>query len=353
MKQMLLVGGVLVVLLALFVFPSSAITVDGSKYMESIAPGATGVHTITVKSAANDTAQNVTVLLFGFGQSADKSYTMLDADKDTSSFSARKYISIDKTNFTLEPGSQQTVKVNISLPSNVGDGGRYALVQVKSVPVGGNSTYATAVLIPIMVTIKNSTITEVGNVTGLTFSDKGVSTQFKNMGNHHFYSADNEVQVFNSAGVFTSGKSSGPTPYAIIPGSAVSFVVNIENLTQGDYTAISKVVIDGKKLDEKMERFSVNANKKISPLTTTVAPTPVITAIATPVITKPPVTALTTKIVTTGVTPIATKPVNTTANADEINILGLIIPGWAAAVLAFVVTFGVILGILYYRKNYE
>jgi hypothetical protein len=335
MKQILLVGGLLVILLAFVVFPSSAITVDGSKYMESIAPGSSGVHQIIVKSSANDTAQDVTVTVFGFGQGVDKSYAMLDTPKDTSAYSARGLITLDKNSFKLEPGTQQTVKATIAFPGNLGIGGRYALIQVKAVPAGGTSTYATAVLIPVMATVKDSLLTETGSITGVTFSPKGVSTQFKNTGNHHFYSAQNDVQVFNTAGQFVAGATSGPTPYAIIPGNEVSFVLEVKDLPAGDYTAVSKISLGDKKLDEKMERFSVDANKQIGPLSTSTKVSTKISTIATP-------------------TPLAngTKVNSTTLHTDEINLFGLILPGWVVAVLAFVITFGVILGLLYYRANY-
>jgi hypothetical protein len=78
-----------------------------------------------------------------------------DAAQDVSPYSARSFITIDKSLVHLTKGFSENVTATIRIPSNVGVGGRYAIVYIHSAPIGGGTTsIVTAITVPILITIK-------------------------------------------------------------------------------------------------------------------------------------------------------------------------------------------------------
>jgi hypothetical protein len=258
----------LIIVLMLSVATVSAISVSGAKYMGNISPGGTDVHTMTVGIGPGEDPTDVIVEVMGFGQGMDKGYTTLDPASDLSPYSARTFITLDKNTVHLEPGTTQTINANITLPKNVGAGGRYAIIFIHALPGKGKS-FTTAVMVPVLITDSGTTISETGSITKLEVSDVTIgqpitiSTTLKNTGNYHYYRTVNEVVVTDANGTIRADNSTSASVYAIIPGNTVDFNIqpDLKNLPLGTYTVNSKVLLeDGRILDNKTTTFVVKTN---------------------------------------------------------------------------------------------
>ena len=258
----------LVLLAALLCTPTSAgLTVSGGKYMGEIAPGETYVHMITVSTAPTDDPVDIVIDLMGFGQSADHSYTGLTAEEDTGQYSARPFITLDASTFTLNAGDSKTVKVIIAVPNDVGDGGRYAMINIHTKPVsGGMVSISSAIGVPVMVTIKGQPIIETGSISEIKSVTKqdgktAIVTTFKNTGNHHYYGATNSVTVNDAGGKQVAFVSLDPSLTAIIPQATVMFeAVTPTPLIAGTYSVDSKVILpNGTILDSKKMTVEVGS----------------------------------------------------------------------------------------------
>lgn len=255
----------LVIVLMLAVVPVSAISVTGAKYLGNISPGETAVHTMTVGIGPDEGATDVLLDVMGFGQSPDEGYTPLDPAKDTSPYTARGFIALDNASIHLEPGSKQVVNADITLPSNVGAGGRYAIIYIHALPGKGKS-FTTAVIVPVFITVSGSSLTETGRITELDVSDVTIgqpitiTTTFQNTGNYHYYNSLNNVILTDANGNILADNSTQPSSYAIIPGNIVGFTIqpDLKNLPLGTYTVNSRVLLNnGLVLDNKTTTFSI------------------------------------------------------------------------------------------------
>jgi len=248
--------------------PVSAIGVTGAKYMGSIPAGGTDTHIIMVRNGADEAPTDVLIEVMGFGQVMDKGYTTLDPAKDVSPYSARTFISLNKNSLHLEPGKTENVTATITLPANVGAGGRYAIIFVHALP-GIEQSFATAIDVPVLITVSGTTPTETGSITSVDSGEVTIgqpiviTTTFKNTGNYHYYHTVNEVTLTDANGNVIAQDSLPPSGFAIIPENTVAFTVtpNVKDLPVGTYTVSSKVLLeDGRVLDEKATTFAVKTN---------------------------------------------------------------------------------------------
>ena len=254
--------------------PALALGVAGAKYMESMAPGSTGIHIISVSIGADEKPTDVQIDIMGFGQGTDRGYLALVPEKDTSPYSARTYISLDNSTLHLEPGTSKMVNAKINVPKNTGAGGRYAMIYVHTVPKPGESL-ATAVNIPVLITVSGTTPTESGSISQVDMGTVTlgqpitVTTNFMNTGNYHYYNTVNTVTLTDVKGNTISTVSTTPSSQAILPGSMVRFVANppTGSLPIGTYTVVSSVSLQsGKILDTKTTSFEIQ-KPYIAPVT--------------------------------------------------------------------------------------
>ena len=245
--------------------PVSALSVSGAKYMNSIPPGGTDIHKMIVGIGGDEDPTDVMVEVLGFGQTRDLVYTTLSPVNDLSPYSARKFISLDTGTIHLEPGAKKEVTATITLPRNVGAGGRYAIIYIHAIPGKGKS-FTTAVNVPVLVTVSGSSPTEAGSITRLDVGNVTIGqpisiiTSFENTGNYHYYHTVNAVTLTNANGNIIARNSTPPSVYAIIPGNAVEFTVrpDVKDLPAGTYTVSSKIILEsGRVLDEKTTTFEL------------------------------------------------------------------------------------------------
>ncbi len=212
--------------------PVSAIKVEGAKIMMDVKPGTTYLFPMAVSIKPDDIATDVAIDILGFGQSVNGGlYEGLDAAADTYQYSARTIVSVEKPVIHLEPGQRVEFNAVIKLPSGASSGGRYALILVH--PAAGASgqqtAFATAVAVPVMLTLVDGSLSETGDIisvrTGEIVSGKPIriTTEIKNTGNHHYYGVVNKVTVSDSLGNAVASVTTEPFARAIIPGQTVGF----------------------------------------------------------------------------------------------------------------------------------
>jgi len=260
----------------------SALGVTGSKFMATMPPGSSTTHTITLTIEGGAEPLDVQAEVMGFSNSPDGSYFPVSPAEDTGPYSARTYITLDKAQVHLKPGTPETIKATISVPENAGSGGRYAMIYVHSLLQGQKSFgFLTGVTIPVMITLTGDTPVESGAIQDISVGEIAtgqpfiVTTRYQNTGNHHYYGLKNSIVISSAGGNIATG-SYGPAAWAIIPGSTVQIKVPVNTpLPVGSYTVQSTVTKeDGTVLDSKSKNFDVALPFTPPPSSTTITLTP-------------------------------------------------------------------------------
>lgn len=186
----------LVCLAASPAFASPGLTVghSGGKGLNpEVSPGESYTQTLLASIGKDDAATDVLIEVLGFGTNPDGGVVSLLPEEDKSPYSARSFIKPDKITLHVEPGETKRADVTVTIPSDVGSGGRYAVLRFSTAPTGvGMVGIISAIVLPMKFTIKDSQLIHQGKITGVT-TGKVVSgepveifTTFQNTGNHHF-----------------------------------------------------------------------------------------------------------------------------------------------------------------------
>lgn len=243
----------------------SGLRVQGAILMANVSPGQNLTHKMTVSIGTDDPATEITVRVGHFGQALSGAVELLETAENTD-LSARDFITLDKESFHLEPGGSEVVTATIQVPLDVGSGGRYALINISTEAAGGGGVgMIVAVNVWILLTVKDTTLTRQGEITGLNIEVAGgqtlnIDTIFHNIGNYHF-KVNGEITISNSRGQ-TLGNISVPlTATSIIPGMSLRLTATYspqEALPEGIYIVKSRVMLeDGTVLDEERAAFEV------------------------------------------------------------------------------------------------
>ena len=152
-----------VTLAAAPVSANPGLRVSGAILVTDVSPGDMFTHKMIVGTKDEDQPMDILVDVGAVRQSLDGGYQLLQASEDTGTYSARQFITLDKSSFHLEPGDSQDVIASIHIPEDVGAGGRYAVINVHSQPTGqGQIGIVSAINIPIYLTIKGSQVLHTG-----------------------------------------------------------------------------------------------------------------------------------------------------------------------------------------------
>ncbi len=243
------------------------LSVSDAGIIATVNPGQTLTHTMTVAIDSGDAATEVSVAVAGVQQFSNGGYELLDASRDTSDYSARGFVTVDKAAFHLEPGGSENITATVIVPQDVGDGGRYAMIHVAAKPADTSGVaVTTAVDVPVYLTVNDSQLNHTGEITGITIGEVvtgqpiNIFTDFQNTGNHHF-KVKGEACVKNDRGQGLDTISIPVTSSSILPGMArqlqASFTPGVV-LDPGTYTVDSKVMLeDGTLLDQASTTFEV------------------------------------------------------------------------------------------------
>jgi len=248
----------------------SGLSVSGALISADVTPGETVTRTIKLSIGASDQAMDISVQVYGMGQSPDGTYVLLDATHDTSAYSARSFTTVDKSSFHLNPGGSESVTVTIQVPQNATNGGRFAIIYFMSQPVasGQGVGIVSAINALVLLTVKGSQLNQTGTISGVTTGTitngqpVAITTNFKNTGNTYF-KVEGSVTITNDQGITLDTIPAPLTESSIIPGMSRNleaiFTPSV-GLPPGTYTINSKIMLsDSTVLDQSTSSFTVKA----------------------------------------------------------------------------------------------
>ncbi|MCX6011903.1 MAG: hypothetical protein NTV30_00525, partial [Chloroflexi bacterium] len=197
---------------------SPGLTVNGALFEADVSPGENITHDIKISLSDDKKPVTINLEVGGFGQNPDGTCNPVEANKDIFAYSACSFITLDTYTLRLNSGETRHVKASIRIPSDVSDGGKYAVIRLSNQSDDKKQlSVALSINIPILLTLSNSTPVHTGQVESINISKilnhKPIElyTDYKNTGNHHYkirgimYIKDNSDKVlatlYSSAGV--------------------------------------------------------------------------------------------------------------------------------------------------------
>lgn len=208
---------------------SAGFAVSGAIFEANVTPGQHIIHKMVLNTDTSDLPMDFAAEMIGFGRSLDGANAELRPEQDISPYTARLFLNVSPASFHLDPGDSQEVMLEGDIPLNVGDGGRYALVNIRSLPIGeGNVGMAVAVDVPVRITIMNTRLIKTGEISNFSIDTpisqqaQNVSLLFNNTGNYHYY-AFAEATLMDVKGNILANASTPLTVSSIIPMTARLF----------------------------------------------------------------------------------------------------------------------------------
>ena len=255
----------------------AGLMVSNAKIQESAYPGQ--VITTVMKVGDNTSApMDIAVDIDGTGNYLDGSVMAVDPGSDVSPYSARTFVTASPTSFHLEPGQSQDVNITISVPANVGDGGRYAIIFIRTLPPSGTGVaISTAVAAQVLLSIQDSNLIITGHISSLNLSTPqsqqlfSIAAIVNNTGNYH-YKLSLNGSVKDNLGQVVGTAWQTDSIYNLVPTFAqeVDVPFNItQELAPGVYTAeVDAYTTDGVFLDSSTLQFALTDTYKPMPLKT-------------------------------------------------------------------------------------
>jgi len=263
---------------------SAGLWISGCSLTAEASPGVTITHNFSVGTRDTDPPMDIQIDVSGMGQSLNGICQAVDYSKDTNPFSARQFITLDKSAFHLEPGDSQRVTASIHIPKDIGAGGRYAVISVYSNPAGeGPVNIISAIDIPIYLTLKKAELIHTGEVTEINVSkptdgqSMHISTTLQNTGNHHF-KAKGELIISDAGGQIVDIVHLAPTTSAVIPTMSKSIdaiFIPRNQLPSGTYSVKAMLMLeDGTAIDTAGTTFAIEKPYIPEPAPATITLTP-------------------------------------------------------------------------------
>lgn len=175
--------------------PVMALTVgqSGGKGLNAeVVPGETYKQNLSVIVDKKEPATDVLIEILGC-RDGDNGIEPVQADADSSSYSARTFILPSEITVHCEPGETKDIQVTVTIPSDAKSGGRYAAFRFSTIPKpGATVNMISAIVLPIKFTISGSQLIHTGKIEGITTGPVisgqpiDIFTSFKNTGNHDF-----------------------------------------------------------------------------------------------------------------------------------------------------------------------
>lgn len=252
MKTKVIITCVLIFLFLASAIASAGLGVSGAIIERNVDPGETFVHEMTVSSDSASPPMDLVVDILGLNQSIDGENTELTKEEDTGPYSARALLRATPESFHLEPGESQNVLVEGKIPADASPGGRYAMINVHSLPIGnGTIGIVVAVEVPVRLIVSGSGLTKTGGIEDLKLEKpisakrQNVSLLLKNTGNCHFKARADAVLKDKEGNVVAS--ASTPLSTNIIPDASRLFQISVvpgKALKPGSYVMNSTVRLD-------------------------------------------------------------------------------------------------------------
>jgi hypothetical protein len=132
----------------------------------------------------------------------------------------------DPADFHLEPGDSQDIKITAKIPSGTGEGGRYAIVLIHTIPKGGMVSTITAIAARVLFTISGFTVNTDSEITQISLAKAesgapaGLVVTVANKGNYHYKP---QIQAKLKDGDKVVATASVAPGWPIIPGYSRQF----------------------------------------------------------------------------------------------------------------------------------
>jgi hypothetical protein len=217
--------------------------VSGGKIETTITPGTNSTYVITV-SNASAAPMNIGVTVEGYGVSLTNDFIGLAPSDDTNPYSARTWLSVTPSNFNLNPGDSQNVTVTVNVPSGTGNGGRYAIVMIQTIPPPGQQVATvSAVAARVLLTVSGYSVDTSSQITGVTQVNStsqapaAVMVTLADNGNFYYYP---EIDVTLMKGNQAMATGSVDTGWPLLPGYSRQYQLNLTGnatLPSGSYEA--------------------------------------------------------------------------------------------------------------------
>lgn len=237
-----------------------------------------------VSIGSSDNPTDFMADVFGLGQGPDGSPQELKADKDVSPYSARSFLNVSPRSFHLDPGKSQKITIKGNIPTDVGEGGRYAVINIHTKPQNASKgvNIIAAMDVAVLLTISGTLPTISGEITDMKFYEpynpmsksivsknlikpvsakqQNISVIFKNTGNY-YYKARASAELFDANGSRLSKNSTELSVFSIIPTYSKEFrlqLVPSQELKPGSYRISATISLeDGTALASKELNFDI------------------------------------------------------------------------------------------------
>jgi hypothetical protein len=211
----------------------AGLTVSGGLLWTNVTPGQHISHIINVSTDKTDPSMEIRAVVNGFGQKLDGANDELPAELDVSPYSARTFLNVTPNSFSLMPGDAKEITLNVDVPQDIGEGGKYALVNIYSPPIDiGILSVVIAVDVPVVLTSTETEQIKKGEIAALEIGkpisarQQNVSIILKNTGNYH-YKAFAEAILKDEMGKILANASSPVSLTSIIPFSSRLFSLSL------------------------------------------------------------------------------------------------------------------------------
>jgi hypothetical protein len=270
-KRALVVSIIGIILILWPISPVGAdITLFASNVDSYITRGQHFSYDMDITSDQVDNSTNIIARVYGVNQTEPGDYSAQSADMDNYPYTARPFLTVSPGNFTLEPGMKKTISVEGEIPDNIGDGGRYAIIDILAEPPKdkGTISFGSAFRVPVKLTIEGSNLNRTGEITDINVGDhvsarmQNVSVAFTNTGNYH-YRAIARADLVDKKGDILANAKSEMSFANILPLTSALFKLTLEpgiELGPGPYRL--KVVVDrddGTAMAEKEVEFEIKS----------------------------------------------------------------------------------------------
>jgi hypothetical protein len=248
MKSRMSISACLLVLVLLAIAPASGITVSGVALVTDVSPGDRIMYNMTVDVGEVSEPVDVEAHVIAFTHDLECNRVRIP-DNETSPGTARDFLKVSPERATIEPGEKAVFTLEGIVPEDVGDGGRYALVGISTVPSGNETVgFSSGVDVPVFLTIAGSEIIETGEMIGLNLSegdDGGLVAEmlFEHTGNHH-YKASAEFVLKDDEGNIVD-EVAYPSRCSLLPSTKRGCAIPIgseADLVPGSYTVEARVI---------------------------------------------------------------------------------------------------------------
>jgi hypothetical protein len=246
----------------------ASFTAAGVLYQADVTPGQHIEKEIKLSTGAEDQPMNLTAEIIGLGQNLDGGYTMIKADEDNGLYTARSFLNVSPSQFHLDPGGSNKVLISGDVPSDIGDGARYAIASIRGSPKGSGPVGVALVLnVPILLTVSGTNLSKTAEITGLDMSEpvhdnqKNATLMLKNTGNTHYKAMVEAILKDNEGNIISNSTTAQLALPPILPEKSRKFVISLKSnkmIEPGNYALnVTAYSDDGMVLAVKETKFDV------------------------------------------------------------------------------------------------